>query len=45
MRTVILTVAVRDMTLWLLIPEGKRLCARHRSRWDDNIRKDLRETG
>jgi hypothetical protein len=26
-------------------PEGKRLLGRHRCKWDDNIRIDLRETG
>jgi hypothetical protein len=25
--------------------EGKRSCGRPRSRWEDNIRMDLRETG
>jgi hypothetical protein len=26
-------------------PEGKRPLGRHRRRWEDNIRMDLRETG
>jgi hypothetical protein len=26
-------------------PEGKRLLGRHRHRWEDNIKMDLRETG
>jgi hypothetical protein len=26
-------------------PEGKRQLGRHRRRWEDNIRKDLREIG
>jgi hypothetical protein len=26
-------------------PEGKRPCGRHRRRWEDNARTDLRELG
>jgi hypothetical protein len=26
-------------------PEGKRLLARHRRRWEDNIKLDLRDIG
>jgi hypothetical protein len=25
--------------------EGKRLCGKHRHRWEDSIRMDLREVG
>jgi hypothetical protein len=30
---------------WVEEPEGKRQLGRPRHRWEDNIRKDLREIG
>jgi hypothetical protein len=39
---------VGEMNAYVLVvgkPERKRLLGRHRRRWKDNIRKDVREVG
>jgi hypothetical protein len=43
----IASIAERRSTYVVLMvkPEGKKLLARQRHRWDDNIRKDIREKG
>jgi hypothetical protein len=45
-RTCITDGARRDAQNFLVgKPEGKRPLARHRRRWEDNIKMDLREVG